>query len=257
MDVSLSKRVLKFMAFGAFIAVAGPVLANPCPPGDPPTNCAPPTGDVIFDLAGSAIPHGGYTEYTTTFVASSSTTELAFAFREDPSYWEFSNVSVTSTVGPPGPNLVADGDFASTSLAPWNFTNAYGVVVATGALTNSCPLVGGSCWYDGSVQGYDGLNQSISTIAGHEYTLSFDLNDLGGLTTAQQLSTNGDISGPGGNGADVLAYAGTGVPVEGGSAPEIDPASLPSALCLLLGGLAVLRARKYGVALSQNAPAGV
>jgi hypothetical protein len=72
------------------------------------------------------------------------------------------------------------------------------------------------------------------------------------LTTAQQLSTNGDISGAGGNGADVLAYAGTGAPVEGGAAPEIDPASLSSALSLLLGGLAVLRGRKYSLSLSRS-----
>ena len=36
--------------------------ANPCPPGNPPTNCAPPPG-AILDLAGTAIPHGAYQQY--------------------------------------------------------------------------------------------------------------------------------------------------------------------------------------------------
>jgi hypothetical protein len=226
------------------MAIAGPVFANPCPPGDPPTNCGPPTGDVVFDLAASsdpAIPHS-YTEYTTTFVATSSTTDLAFAFREDPAVWELDNVSVTA--GGSGPNLVADGTFAASSPSligtAWNYTNYDGVQAGNGYVGTGCGVVSGSnCWSDGSVQGYDGLNQSISTITGDEYTLSFYLNDTSLLTTAQQLGTPGD--GYVGNAADVLAYANSVA-----AAPEIDPASLSSALSLLLGGLAILRGRKYG-----------
>jgi hypothetical protein len=60
-----------------------------------------------------------------------------------------------------------------------------------------------ACWYDGSVQGYDGLNQSITTAIGTTYDVRFSLNDNGGLTTFQHLSTNGDT----GNGIDLKRLA--------------------------------------------------
>lgn len=237
---------LPYLAALALIAMAGPAFANPCPPGLPPTNCAPPAGATVFDLNGDPVPHT-YAEYTANFVAAGSSTVLAFAFREDPAFWQMDNVSVVASGG--GPNLVSDGNFANSTIAPWVFTNNYGVSVATGSLSSGCGVGGvGNCWYDGSVQGYDGLNQTISTVTGHTYTLSFWLDDNGSLTTASRLSTNGDVSDTSGNGIDVLAYAGVGVPVEGGgptSVPEIDPASITSAMTLLFGGLVVLRGRKF------------
>ncbi len=236
---------LPYLAALALIAVAGSAFANPCPPGLPPTNCAPPVGATVFDLNGDPIPHT-YTEYSANFVAAGSSTVLSFAFREDPAFWSMDNVSVSSGGGP---NLVSDGNFANSSLSPWVYTNNYGVSEATGVLSSACGPGGtGNCWYDGSVQGYDGLNQTISTVTGQTYTLSFWLTDNSSLTTALRLSTNGDVSDTGGNGADVLAYAGVGVPVEGGgttSVPEIDPASITSAMTLLFGGLVVLRGRKF------------
>jgi hypothetical protein len=231
------------LAAVGLLALTGTAFANPCPPGDPPTNCAPPVGVTIFNLAGDPIPHT-YTEYTANFTAVGSSTVLAFAFREDPAYWELDDVSVvqmgTTT------NLVSDGNFANSTLAPWVYTNVYGVSEANGALASGCGTTGGNCWYDGAVQAYDGLNQTISTVTGQTYTLTFWLSDTGSLTTAQELSTNGDTYSPGGNGADVLVYAGTGAPVEGGPspAPEIDPASASSAMLLLGGLLMVLRGRK-------------
>jgi hypothetical protein len=239
-------RVLQLTAGMAALAISGQVLANPCPPGDPPTNCAPPVGTAVFDLAGQTIPKT-YTEYSVNFTAISSTTDLAFAFREDPAFWSLDNVSVTTSSS--STNLVSDGDFSNTTLAPWTYDNNYGVNDANGELRSGCGTSGGNCFYDGAVQAYDGIDQNISTVAGQAYTLSFWLTDNSSLTTAQQLSTNGDVSDTEGNGADVLVYAGVGIPVEGGppptaAAPEIDPASAMSALTLLLGGLTVLRGRK-------------
>jgi hypothetical protein len=227
----------------ALLALAGPVFANPCPPGDPPTNCAPPVGTTVFDLNGQAIPHT-YTEYTANFTAVGSSTVLAFAFREDPAFWSLDDVSVVAHGG--STNIVSDGDFSNTTLSPWVYTNVYGVDDANGVLDSGCGRSGGNCWYDGAVQAYDGLNQTISTVTGQQYTLTFWLTDNSSLTTAQQLSTNGNVSSPGGNGADVLVYAGTGAPVEGGgtAVPEIDPASIGSALTLLFGALVVLKGRK-------------
>jgi hypothetical protein len=243
-------RLLQLTAGMAALAISGQVLANPCPPGDPPTNCAPPVGTAVFDLAtvnGGLIPHS-YTEYSVNFMALGSTTDLAFAIREDPAFFSLDDVSVTALGG--GPNLVSDGDFSNATLSPWTYDNNYGVNDANGELLSGCGTSGGNCFYDGAVQAYDGIDQNISTVAGQQYTLSFWLTDNSGQTTAQQLSTNGDVSNPGGNGIDVLAYAGVGIPVEGGPppttgvAPEIDPASAMSALTLLLGGLTVLRGRK-------------
>lgn len=50
------KQYLK-LGFMAALAVvfADQAFANPCPPGNPPTNCAPPAG-AILDLNGSPIP---------------------------------------------------------------------------------------------------------------------------------------------------------------------------------------------------------
>ena len=58
------------------------------------------------------------------------------------------------------------------------------------------------------MQAYDGITQSIATNVGDLYHLSFWLNDNGGLTTFSRLSTNGDVSDTGGNGVDLLVYAG-------------------------------------------------
>ena len=77
-----------------------------CPPGNPPTNCAPPTG-AILDLNGTAIPHV-YTQYSVNFVAASTSTNISFAFRDDPAFLLLDNVSVT-TGG--GPNLLLNSDF--------------------------------------------------------------------------------------------------------------------------------------------------
>lgn len=241
MKTSIMKGLIHVAALVTVAVMAGPAFANPCPPGNPPTNCGPPTGTTIWDLAGAAIPHT-YTEYTTSFTATSTATALTFGFREDPSFWELDNVSVT-TGG--GPNLVTNPGFESGSTG-WTPLNNYGAAYA-GFVSSSCGVGGSACWYDGSVQAYDGLNQSIATTVGHLYSVSFYLTDIGGLTTAQHLSTNGDTSDAGGNGADVLVYAGAGnsLPVENPTqAPEMDAASAAGAMTLLLGALLVLRGRR-------------
>lgn len=43
----------------------------------------------------------GYTLYSYVVTATSSTTNLSFSFRQDPSYWALDNVSVTSNAVPP------------------------------------------------------------------------------------------------------------------------------------------------------------
>jgi len=68
-------------------------------------------------------------------------------------------------------------------------------------------------------------------VAGQTYTVTFFVEDAGGLETFSRLSTNGDVTDAGGNGGDVLLYAGETIPIEGASVPE------PATMALLVAGV--------------------
>ncbi len=63
------------------------------------------------------------------------------------------------------------------------------------------------------MQGYDELGQEVETTVGNTYQVSFTAEVLGGVATWSRLSTNGDKSDAGGNGADILVYALNGKPI--------------------------------------------
>ncbi len=208
-----------------------------------------PAGPVVLDLAGQAVPHQ-YAQYTTSFIASSATTDLSFAFREDPAFLSLDDVVLT-TGG--GPNLVINGGFEDGPVganAPngWTYLNVFGAAAA-GEVESFSPHSGANSYTDGAVQAYDAITQSIATVSGQTYNLSFWLTDDGSLSTFQHLSTNGDTTTTGGNGIDLIVYAGNGVPTPAGGVPE------PMSWALMLGGFfgagALLRnRRRHGLSVA-------
>lgn len=185
----------------------------------------PPPAAAIFDLNGQPITNVQQL-YSVDFSAAVSNTAITFAFRQDPSFSQFSAVSVTDLTTSSG-NLLTNGDFsggvytsAGNSGTPngWIYANIYGATDG-GTIETGCGFGGGNCWSDGAVQAYDALSQSIATTIGHNYRISFHFNG-GGCDDAaclySDLSTNGNVTGTGGNGIDMLVYAEAGLPIAGG-----------------------------------------
>jgi hypothetical protein len=185
-------------------------------------NNSPPAG-AILDLAGgetgttaqtvthSAIP----TTESVNFTAGVTNTNITFAFREDPAFIAFSNVVLVDLTTGSLTNLILNGTFASGSgenPTYWTFANVYGAE-ASGQVATSCEGAFASCWIDGSVQAYDAITQLVTTTVGDVYALSFQYTDDSSLATFSDLSTNGNTTGTGGNGIDILAYAQAGLPV--------------------------------------------
>ncbi|MGZ5920992.1 MAG: PEPxxWA-CTERM sorting domain-containing protein [Rhizomicrobium sp.] len=185
----------------------------------------PPPAGAIFDLNGQPITNIQQL-YTVDFSAAVSNTAITFAFRQDPSFSHFSAVSVTDLTTSSG-NLLTNGDFsggvytsAGNSGTPngWIYANIYGATDG-GTIETGCGFGGGNCWSDGAVQAYDALSQSIATTIGDNYRISFHFSG-GGCDDAaclySDLSTNGNVTGTGGNGIDMLVYAEAGLPIAGG-----------------------------------------
>ena len=135
------------------------------------------------------IPHGTPETYTVDFTAGLSNTAITFAFREDPAFVFVFNTSVVDLTTSSG-NRLTNGDFSggtytnngnSATPTGWTYANVYGAS-AGGVVTSSCEGYGSHCWYDGAVQAYDAISQTISTTVGDRYQVSFSATDNGGLT---------------------------------------------------------------------------
>jgi hypothetical protein len=188
----------------------------------------PPPAGAILDLAGTPIPHNTQALYSVAFIATLPNTAITFAFREDPAFLYLSNAQVVDITNSSS-NLLVNGNFSGGTFLDngnsgtpigWTYANIYGATF--GGFVTSLPgcNMGGLCWYDGAVQAYDAISQTIPTTVGDTYRISFLLNDDGTLTTFSALSTNGNITDHGGNGADVLVYAQAGLPAPGVPEPS-------------------------------------
>jgi len=206
-----------------------------------PFNEPPPLG-AILDLNGTPIPHS-YVQYTTPeFIATNLTTNISFAFRDDPAFLSLDDVTMQN-VTTSSAVAVVNGGFESGPLfasAPtgWTYLNTFGAL-AGGIVDDNNPHSGSNNYFDGAVQAYDGITQSISTTIGDAYTISFWLSEDSTQTTFSRLSTNGDITDTGGNGIDLLVYAG-GIPQ---AVPEPSSMVLAGISGLSLAVVALFRRR--------------
>ena len=213
-----------------------------------PVNEPPPAG-AILDLNGLPITNTQQS-YSVDFVGALANTAITFAFRQDPSFLSFSNASVVDLTNPGG-NLLVNGDFSlgpvgSNTPVGWTYANVYGAE-ASGVVDAGCGVGGSNCWFDGAVQAYDAISQTIGTTVGDTYQISFNLNG-GGCDAPclySRLSTDGDDTDTGGNGIDVLAYAQAGLPPPG--VPE--PATW-ALMMIGVGGLGVVLRSRRNAALA-------
>jgi hypothetical protein len=239
--------------FKACIIIAGtiflnnPSLAQTLPPGE--------LGTVTANTPNT------WQTFTYTFTPTQTGANfIGFAFRQDPAFWTFDNVSLV--VQGTTTNLAINGDFttggsfgvttsngASSIQAPTN----WGVWYQNGtypAAAGSWSNVGGSyggVWYDGAVGTFDGIYQGIQLTAGTTYTISFEVS---GNNTANTSSIQLGVYG--GACADVsIAASGCTIPASVGFTTLATPAQGAAA-----GGPTGPVAVNNPAATTANNPAG-
>jgi hypothetical protein len=197
-----------------------------------PMNEPPPAG-AILDLNGKPIVPKTAETYTVDFTGAAADTTIAFAFRDDPAFIEFTNASVVDLTTQSG-NLLKNGGFSLgvntdahgiSHPKDWTYTNISGVSFG-GYVSTNCGG-GAYCWMDGAVRGYDEISQAIATTIGNTYQVSFTATEISGLTNWARFSTNGNKTDAGGNGLDILAF-------------ERPPIPEPSTWGMMLVGFAAL-----------------
>jgi len=230
----MSKSVRTYVP--AAVALAAAVVGCAAIPGVAQAQLAP--AGYILDV-GAVNGYGPttwkYTQFTTTFTAALAETTVSWFFREDPSYFSFDDASVSLTSG--GPNLLVDPGFESAAVgsskpAGWSEFVQPSVPYAQGVVMSGAPtgfgidpFSGSNYWLDGSLNGYDGLAQTVATTIGDQYTVSFYLADTS--VKSYQVPT-----------LDLFVYAGSGIP----GVPE--PASWAMMLVGFAGLGAAMRSRR-------------
>jgi hypothetical protein len=221
-------------------------------------NQPPPVGPIL-DLNGTPVPGGGdgvtYQHYTVNFIGALTNTDITFAFREDPAFLSFTDASVTDLTSPSG-NLLVNGNFQggthtsngnSSTPVGWDYANVFGA--SFGGVVSTCnpaPSSNISCWFDGAVQAYDAINQTIPTTIGDNYQISFFLADDSSCgCNFSDVSTNGNVTGTGGNGINLTVYAQAGLPSLSPT-PTPEPTSLALLATGVLGLVGTFRRKRGG-----------
>ena len=189
-----------FLPALAAVFFVGAAMANPCPPGNPPSNCGPEPG-AILDLAGQPIPII-YTQYATSFIAQAPATVLRFAFRHDSGFHRLDDISVSTGSGP---NLVSNPGFELGPIGEheplnWTYRNPFGAG-AGGIVSDAMPHTGSAGYFDGAAGAYDVISQAIATLPGETYAITFWLDSFSTQATFSPISSLQN------NGIDLLVYA--------------------------------------------------
>jgi len=128
--------------------------------------------------------------YSYSFTPSiSGSNYVGFAFRQDPAFWTFDNVTLTAQGS--STNLLTNGGFSSGGAISITTNNGPGTIQAPTnwgvwyqngtypAAAGTWQDIGGShggVWYDGAVGTFDGIYQGIDLLSNTIYTLSFEVS---------------------------------------------------------------------------------
>jgi hypothetical protein len=151
-------------------------------------------GTTLLSLVNTEIDQGGYTEYTYDVTATSSSSELLFEARQDPTYWYLDDVSVVDVSG-----LAVTGAGSATiesgATLELGASDSQTITFATdsGTLKLDSPST-----FTGQISGFtgtapDAAHSDVIDLVGFDWQdTSVSASSAGGLTTLTVTDSSGD-----------------------------------------------------------------